>query len=140
MKRRVLLSGVIGAAAVLFVSCDGETTTSPTSTTGSGQETFTSQFGVGGSASRTIVASGAGEIALTLSAAGPPSDIALWLGIGIPAANNVGCHQTRTVLVSAAAPTPHLVATVDGGTYCVRVSDAGTMTGTVAFTVLISHP
>jgi len=51
----------------------------------------------------------------------------------------VGCHQTHTVLVSAAA-TPHLVATVDAGTYCVRVSDAGTMTGTVAFTVLISHP
>ena len=139
MKRRVLLSAVIGAAAILLASCDGTTTTSPTSPAGSGQETFVGQFAVGGSASRTIVASDTGEIALTLSAAGPPSDIALWLGIGIPAANNVGCHQTRTVLVSAAA-TPHLVATVDAGTYCVRVSDAGTMTGAVAFTVLISHP
>src|SRR5688500_111831 len=139
MKQRALLSAVIGAAAVLLAAGDGTTTTSPTSTAGSGQETSVGQFAVGGSASRTILASGAGEIALTLSAAGPPSDIALWLGIGIPAANNVGCHQTRTVLVSAAA-TPHLVATVDAGTYCVRVADAGTMTGTVAFTVLISHP
>lgn len=138
MKPRVLLCGVIGAAAVLLASCDGATT-APTSTTGSGQETFVGQFAAGGSASRTILASTDGEIALTLNAAGPPADIALWLGIGIPAANNVGCHQTRAVLVSA-APTAQLVATVGTGTYCVRVSDGGTMTSAVAFTVLISHP
>jgi hypothetical protein len=126
-------------AAILAASCDGTTTTAPSTTATSGTETFVGQFGVGGSASRTIVASASGEIALTLREAGPPTDIALGLGIGIPSANNVGCHQTRTVVV-AAASTPHLVATVDAGTYCVRVFDAGTMTTPIAFSIAISHP
>jgi len=126
-------------AAILAASCDGTTTTGPSNTAATGTETFVGQFGAGGSASRTIVATASGEIALTLREAGPPTDIALGLGIGIPSANNVGCHQTRTVLVAAAA-TPQLVAAVDAGTYCVRVFDAGTMTTPVAFAVAISHP
>jgi hypothetical protein len=125
-------------APLLAASCDG-TTTAPSATTANSAETFVGQFGVGGSASRTIVASASGEITITLREAGPPTDVALGLGIGIPSANNVGCHQTRTVQVAAGA-TPQLAATVDAGTYCVRVFDAGAMTTPIAFSVAISHP
>jgi hypothetical protein len=126
-------------AALLAASCGGDTTTAPSDTSTSGTATFVGQFGVGGSASRTIVAGASGEISITLREAGPPTDIALGLGIGIPSGSNAGCYQTRTVVV-ASADTPHLVATVDAGTYCVRVFDAGTMTTPIAFTVAITHP
>jgi len=139
MTARLRVLCFAAMTAILAASCDGTTATAPSATAAAGVETFVGQFGVGGSASRTIVASASGEIAITLREAGPPTDIALGLGIGIPSANNVGCYQTRTVLAASAA-TPQLVATVDAATYCVRVFDAGTMTTPVAFAVAISHP
>lgn len=127
--------------ALSGAACNGSTGTSPSTTgsAGAAVDTFVGQFAVGGSASRTFTVSTAGEVAVTLREAGPPVDIVMGLGIGIPSASNVGCHQTHTLLV-VPSTTPQLRASVDAGTYCVRIFDAGTMTTTVAFTISIDHP
>jgi hypothetical protein len=102
-------------------------------------ETFENQFGVQGAASRSFVVSETGAVSVTLTAAGPPSDVALGIGIGIPRSTGSGCSLSRSVTATAAA-TPHLTVTAEPGTYCVQVFDVGALTGDVRFSVSVLHP
>ena len=78
-------------------------------------------------------------MSLTLSALGPPEDLIVGFGVGIPQASGSGCYLTQTVLAGASS-SPQLTVQVDAGVYCVRLWDLGTMTSPTAFTVTIVRP
>jgi hypothetical protein len=102
-------------------------------------ETFASQFGIQGSASRTFVVPAAGTVSVTLASAGPPTDVVVGVGLGIPRPSGNGCLLNQSV-TTAASPAPQLAAAVDAGTYCVRVYDVGNLTGDVSFSLSVLHP
>ena len=131
-----LLATVLGLA---LAGCgDDSTATSPTAASPV-TETFSGQFVPGGSASRSFTSASAGPVSVTLSQLGPPGDLVVGLGVGIPQANGSSCYLSQSVQTGAST-TPQLTVTVDAGLYCVRLYDTGTMTSPTAFTVTIVRP
>ena len=78
-------------------------------------------------------------VSLTLTSVGPPADVAVGLGIGIPRSGGTGCTLSRSV-TAAASTVPQLTTTAEAGSYCVRVLDAGALTGDVRLSVSVLHP
>jgi hypothetical protein len=123
----------------MLAGCDdASTATSPTATSPV-TETFSGQFIPGGSAARAFTAASSGTVSITLTQIGPPADVVVGLGIGIPQSNGSGCLLTQTIAASASA-TPQITVAVDAGTYCVRVYDTGSLVTQVAFIVTIVRP
>ncbi|HEV3139645.1 MAG TPA: hypothetical protein VGY57_03970 [Vicinamibacterales bacterium] len=104
-------------------------------------ETFSGIVPVNGSSSSPFTISQAGTLAITLTAAGPPSTIFMGLGVGAPDANGV-CQLFPTGVVSAqGSTTPQLSGTVSQtGAYCVSVFDIGNQSDTVTYSVTVTHP
>ncbi len=104
-------------------------------------DTFTSNIAVGGTTTRTFTASRSGTVTVTLQSVSPNST--LGVGLGIPSLAGTGCSLTRFVR-TAGSGTPQITAPVDLGSYCVRVSDVGSLilppSGTATFTLVIVHP
>jgi hypothetical protein len=143
MIRRTLRAGrraaLAGALALSTASCDdASTATSPTATSPV-TETFTGLFLPGGSAARSITAASSGTVSLTLTQIGPPADLVVGLGIGIPQSNGAGCYLTQSVQTRASS-SPQLSVPVDAGSYCLRLYDPGTLVAQVAFSVTIVRP
>jgi ABC-type glycerol-3-phosphate transport system substrate-binding protein len=143
MKGVDALRALVFAAAMSAAGCgDSMTPTAPTTTTTTTSPvtvTYSTTFGPRGAAARAFTASQAGTVSVTLVSAGPPSDVALGLGVGIPRADGGGCSLAQSVTTSA-GPNAQIVATVDAGNYCVRIFDAGSLTDPVAVTVTLVHP
>lgn len=128
-----------GLATLLVASCnDASTATSPTSTSPV-TETFVGQLIPGGSAARSITSASSGTLSLTLTQIGPPADIAVGLGVGIPQSNGTGCYLTQWTATGAAS-TPQISAAVEAGVYCLRLFDTGALTSPVAFSITIVRP
>ncbi|MES1255001.1 MAG: hypothetical protein ABUS56_05300 [Acidobacteriota bacterium] len=131
-------------AALLVSGCKNSdsTTTSPApttpTTTSPTTETFASILAPLGTASRTFVASASGTITATLTTAGPPSNVAVQLGLGAPNPAGPGCALTK--VVTAVAGT-QLTTTGDAGSYCVAILDIGNAPRAgISFTISIFHP
>lgn len=146
-RSRIFLAALV-AVTPLIVGCENgpipttadTTTTTTTTTTSPVTETFTGQLNVGGYAFRTFVAAKAGTATVTLtSVAGSASTTGtkLGFGLGLPDATGSGCLFTRSSETSAGG---QLTASVDAGTYCVRVWDLGTLAQQTAFLVTIVRP
>jgi hypothetical protein len=140
---RRLLAGIrfaaLLAALLAAPACDDATSTATSPTTSPVTETFTGQFAPGGGASRSFTAASAGTTTIALTQIGPPADLTVGLGIGIPRANNAGCYLTQSMDTTAAA-SPQITVAVEGATYCVRVFDRGQLTSPVAFSITIVRP
>jgi len=121
---------VVGLLAA--VACDDASTATSPTTTSPVTETFVGQVSVGGAAS-------AGTAAITLTQIGPPADVTVGLGVGIPQSGGAGCYLTQTVQAGASSA-PQLTVAVEAGTYCVRLFDTGALTSPVAFNVTIVRP
>jgi hypothetical protein len=130
---------VLAALALTSAGCNNAATATSPTTTSPVTETFNGQFLPRGSAARDFTAAAAGTVSITLTQIGPPADLAVILGVGIPQSNGSGCHLTQTVLTGASS-TPQITVPVEAGTYCVRLDDPGTMAGQAAFTVTIVRP
>ena len=76
---------------------------------------------------------------MTPQSLGPPADLTLGLGVGLPLANGAGCNLNRSI-VTAASESPQVTVTADGRSYCVRVYDVGNLTGEVSFSISLLHP
>jgi len=140
MRQARLVLACIGTAAFLAASaCDDAASTATSPTTSPVTETFAGQFAPGGGASRSFTAASAGTATIALTQIGPPADVIVGLGIGIPRADNAGCYLTQS-METAAASSPQLTVTVEAGTYCARIYDTGGLTTPVAFTVTIVRP
>lgn len=139
MRALVLILVLLPAAG-----CGDDTPVSPTTpTTVTRQtQTFTSSLSVGGSRFYSISISQLGSVAITLASVSSPTTghalaIPLELAFGVP--EGTGCAAT-SVTLAAPALTPQLQLESQSGTFCVRVADAGHMTGPVNFAVRFSYP
>ena len=129
----------LGLAALLAASCDDASTATSPTTTSPVTETFAGQISPGGSAARSIASASSGTISITLTQIGPPADIAVGLGVGIPQSDGAGCYLTQST-VTGASSTPQITAAVEAGAYCLRLFDMGALTAPVAFSVTIVRP
>jgi len=108
-----------------------------TNTAAPGTETFSSVLASGGSASRTITTSQAGNLTVTLEGLGAPAGATLGFGLGIPPALGSGCALTYS---QAATPGASFTVGADIGTYCVELFDLATMAAPADFTIRIVKP
>lgn len=142
-KVRPLLA-LVSSSALLLAAChkdSSSSTTSPTPTPAAATitENFTATLGVGGATFYSFNFVAYGNINITLTSVGGgglPDGQTLGIGVGRPGAT--GCTTTSTV---AATPsdTAQLTGTYGPGVYCVRVYDAGTLTGPITAAVTVAH-
>lgn len=69
--------------------------------------------------------------------AGTTSPATLVLGLGVP--SGTGCAMLREV-AAGASNTPHLDESLTAGVYCTQLTDPGSLTGAVVFSVRIEFP
>jgi len=102
-------------------------------------ETFSGTVAVGGSDFHTFTASQNGQIAVTLTTAGPPATIAMGLAIGTP--NGTTCTPLAGAsMTTSAGASPQLNGEVSGGTLCALVYDVGNETAPITYSLTVTHP
>jgi hypothetical protein len=109
----------------------------PSTRGGGGTITYAQTVLPKGSTSRSFDASLRGDVTIFFDTIDPASVASLGLGIGFPRADGGGCvlNQTFTATRGSQFTFP-----VEAGTYCVQVSDPGTLTGPAQFSLRIQHP
>jgi hypothetical protein len=100
-------------------------------------ETFASNLAVRGTSARTFRATAAGPLTVTLQSIGPPSSATVDVSIGIPREDGTGCLIGRTERGGALL---QMSTSVDAGNYCVLLTDFGSLTAPVSFTLTIAKP
>lgn len=125
------------AVAMLTLGCTGAEDTPTSPTTLSGEFTFATTVGVGGTASRAFATTGTGRITASLMSASP--SVVLGVGIGIPRATGTNCDVTRAI-ETIGGDGRELTIAAEAGTYCVKVFDLGQITDLAAFSVRVTHP
>jgi hypothetical protein len=135
-------SRAIGLALLVLASAcsdSGTTTTTPAPITGPFTDIFTSIIYPGGFSAHSFSATDAGTITVTLTNAGPPNNVVMGLGIGVPNFGP-GCSLTTSVNVPA-GPAPQITIAADAGSYCIAIFDAGNNIPTgEAFSITTVHP
>lgn len=140
MRRSLSLTAVLACIA-LSAGCDnsGGSSTSPTPlplTT----DTFTGTVDPMGSAFHSFTVTQAGELDVTLTAAGPPSTIFMGLGIGVLNSDATACSRdTRFDVAAQGSTTPQIPVNAGAGKYCVQVFDIGNQTAQVSYTITVAH-
>ena len=140
---RLLLSLLIPASVIITSACSnplsnlfGSPTTPSTNT--STTDTFNGTLAPNGSLVFTFSVATAGSVAVTLTAVSPATTGPLGLGVG-PSSND-NCAIANSTSGATAGASPQLSATENPGNYCVRVSDAGSLTTASTVTVTVMHP
>jgi hypothetical protein len=138
MKR----SALAAALAIAAAGCGGgdspsTLSTAPTATVIT--ESFTGTVAVGGNDVHPFsVAVSGGQVNAILTAAGPPPTIDMGLGIGTP--GGTACTLlTNGSVVTPAGTVAQLTGTLNAGSYCVSVYDAGNQTAPITYAVTVNH-
>ena len=129
------------ALALMGAGCDNSAggDPSPPTTVTLTPETFTGTVDPGGSDSHGFTIAQAGEVDVTLTAAGPPATILMGLGVGTPSGST--CQLlTGGSVTTRAGTTPQLVGSANAGSYCVAVYDVGNQAAQVTYSVTVAHP
>jgi hypothetical protein len=135
-----VLVAMVGAAGGCSSDSSSPLTTAPSTPLTS--DTFPGTVPVLGSDVHSFTASQAGEVDVTLTAAGPPSTISVGLAIGsLVAAGSSTCLPLSGAATTAqASSTPQLTGTLAAGSYCVMVFDIGNQTDVIMYSVTVKHP
>ena len=140
---RILVSLLIPVSMMIVSGCSNPfsdlfgSPTTPSSTT-STTDTFNGTLAPNGSLVFTFSVTTAGSVAITLTAVSPATTASLGLGVG-PSSNG-NCTIANSTSGAIAAGSPQLSAMENPGSYCVKVSDAGSLTATSTVTVTAAHP
>jgi hypothetical protein len=127
----------LGAAACGGGNSPSTLSTSPTPTIIS--EDFTGTVAISGNDVHAFtVALSGGQVNAILTAAGPPSTIYMGLGIGTPSGSTCAL-LTNGAVVTPAGTAAQLTGTLNAGSYCVMVFDAGNQTAPVTYAVTVNH-
>jgi hypothetical protein len=129
-------------ALLLFASgcqSDPDTIDLPLTPTEATTERFSGTVGVGGSAINqfTVLLSG-GLLTVTLTAAGPPSNVVMGITVGRWDGTTCSALQGGTVPASAGSA-PQIAGNVDAGRYCLSVFDVGNLSAAVTFNATVTH-
>jgi hypothetical protein len=103
-----------------------------------GTTTFASAITPRGRATRSVEASRAGTISLTLNSL-TPSNATVGLALGLPATDGSGC-QFAKIVTTRPGSSPQITANVDAGFYCMGIFDVGNFTTNQNFSVTIDNP
>jgi hypothetical protein len=139
----LLLVSLLTMLVTLGVACSSEEVVAPSFTLPSETtEVFAGTLDRGGSSFFSFSASTVGVGRITLAsvsraAVGEALPTVLGLGLGVP--RGTGCTVTQSLNASAAL-NAQLVSAVTPDIYCVQISDVGTLTEPVNFTIRIVHP
>jgi hypothetical protein len=140
LARLALLFALAAAAG----SCDkSPSPAAPSGTFTSGPvqvETFSGTLAQNGFRFYSFPVTHAGTISLTLislTAGGAPVDTNLRLTIGVPSGTDC---QSEFTTIAPVRSSPQIQGFVGPGTYCARVGDVGTLSGTVEFQLNIAYP
>jgi hypothetical protein len=79
-----------------------------------------------------------GQVNAILTAAGPPSTIYMGLGIGTYSSGTCTLLSGGSVITQAGS-VAQLSGTINAGSYCVQVYDAGNQSVAVSYTVTVNH-
>jgi hypothetical protein len=137
---RMALIVVLAALSTACNTSDGSSGgTLPPSPAPVTTETFGGTVAVGGTNFHSFaVALSNGLLTVTLTAAGPPSNISMGLALGTP--SNGTCTQlTNATVRTPAGSTPQLGGTVNAGPYCVVIFDVGNQTSPVTYSLTVTH-
>jgi hypothetical protein len=109
----------------------------PSTRAGAGTITYAQTVLPKGSTSRSFDASLRGDVTIFLDTIDPASVASLSLGMGFPRADGGGCVVNLTATGTRGS---QFTVPVEAGTYCIQVSDPGTLTGPAQFSLRIQHP
>ena len=136
--------GIVLIAVAACTSGNPASTLVPTiGTPPSTTDTFTGSVAVGGSDVHGFTLTNGGQINVTLTAAGPPSNVVMGLGIGnvVQSLTGVTCSLlTNGTINTAAGTTPQISGTTQAGSYCVAVYDVGNLSAAISYSVTVVHP
>lgn len=145
--RRGAFSAFLLVAALVTGACGNSTTTPTTTTVTPTTEYFSGTLSPKGSTFYSFTATSSGTLSVTLASTtnakiGPAISARLNIGLGVP--SGFGCAVTSSVDatpgLSAQLSNPSLTAdSSNGSIYCIRVTDAGPLTGDVLFVIRIVH-
>jgi hypothetical protein len=128
--------------ALAAVGCTNGGTTLPASATPTPMattDTFTGTVAVGGNDSHPFTVTTPDQsLAVTLTAAGPPSTIFMGLGVGTFSGSTCTLISTG-YLTTQAGTAAQLSGTISAGAYCVMVFDVGNQSAPVTYTVVVNH-
>jgi hypothetical protein len=101
-------------------------------------ENFTGTVAVGSSDTHAFTVAAAGQLNVTLTAAGPPPTIFMGIGVGTPSGSQ--CQLlTNGSTAAPAGTTAQISGTVSAGNYCVTVFDVGNQTAAITYAVTLTH-
>jgi hypothetical protein len=130
-RAAAVLALIFGASA-----CgSNSSSTSPSNTT---TETFSGTVAIHGSDTHNFTVNTAGEVDVTLTAAGPPSTIVMGVAIGTPSGSSCAAISGGSDAASAGT-SPQVTGIVTPGVLCVEVYDLGNATAPVSYTVTVKH-
>ena len=132
---RAFVSPWLVIAVFAAAGCGSDTPTTPSTTSKTTSENWSSAVAPGGTSSRSFTVNASGTITVTLTGAGAT----LGVGVGLPRVTGGGCRLGVTVNASPGS-SPQISTAADAGQYCVQVYDLGTLTDPVAFALKIDHP
>jgi hypothetical protein len=129
------------ALLVLASGCQSTQDLQPLPTTPADPTTerFSGTVAVGGTVTNpfTVMLSG-GLLTVTLTAAGPPSNVVMGITLGRWDGTTCTSLQGGTVPASAGA-SPQLSGNVDAGSYCLSVFDVGNLSAPATFNATVTH-
>ena len=142
MKQWVCSVGMALAAAGCTnggTSLPASATPAPAATPVATTETFNGTVAVGGNDVHpfTVTTSNL-NLAVTLTAAGPPSTITMGLGVGSYSGGTCSLLSSGATSTSAGT-TAQLSGTITAGAYCVAVFDVGNQSAPVTYTAVVVH-
>jgi hypothetical protein len=137
VRRAALIAVALAFAAAACTKNNAASTTTPS--TPKTTDTLTGTVAVKGSDFKPFTVTTAGEVDVTLTAAGPPSTIVMGVGIG-QIGSGICVPLAGASQPTAAGTSPQVTGVLTPATYCVVVSDVGFQTAPVSYTVTVTHP
>lgn len=115
--------------------------TSTTTETSTDPQTFSGTLAVRGQRFYSFTVPSTRTVRITLEqlqdGAGTASTATLVLGLGVP--SGTGCAMLREV-AAGASDAPHIDESLTAGVYCTQLTDPGSLTDAVTFSVRIEFP
>ena len=120
---------------------DSTSTTTTTTVSATDPQTFSGTLDVRGQRFYSFTVPSTRTVRITLEqlqdGAGTASTATLVLGLGVP--SGTGCAMLREV-AAGASDAPHIDESLTAGIYCAQLTDPGSLTDAVIFSVLIEFP